>query len=286
MATYTELVNRVIDWSNRDGGSSGVLSYPRIKNFLEFAADEAYRTLRIPPLEYTRSYATITASQSGSNKLSIPADMIDLIQLRKIDSNSLTGYTVLGNRSDIRSFYQDDKLFYDRLDGNYFTREGNNFLVCPPIQTGEDYEIYYYRRLADIDARYAVSVANVEAGLVHSAADEATLMANVQTEEGDSTFVVDPDLQNQIFVDEDDRVGNGVGMAYLGKLAPHWLRDENQKVLLFGALAEAFDYLMEEDQSAVFRGKFMKELEKLNAENMHRMYFGGNVQTRYYSHLL
>ena len=46
---------------------------------------------------------------------------------------------------------------------------------------------------------------------------------------------------------------------------PNWLREENERVVLFGALQEAFTYLQEEDQAAKYLQLFFQEIEELNA---------------------
>ncbi len=51
--TYTELVTLVRNWSNRD---EEVVSDAIIKDCLKYAADKAYRTLRVPPLENVATY--------------------------------------------------------------------------------------------------------------------------------------------------------------------------------------------------------------------------------------
>ena len=65
--TYTELVALVRNWSNRD---EEVVSDDIIKDSLRYAADKAYRSLRVPPLENVATYektlldaATTTSTQ-------------------------------------------------------------------------------------------------------------------------------------------------------------------------------------------------------------------------------
>ena len=54
--TYTQLVQSVRDWANRD---VEVLSDTIIQQCLRFAADTAYRELRIPPLEHIQQYVIV-----------------------------------------------------------------------------------------------------------------------------------------------------------------------------------------------------------------------------------
>ena len=85
--TYTELVSLVRTWCNRD---EEVVSDAIIKDCLKYAADKAYRTLRIPPLENVAVYdktALEAATTSPSNALTkteiqLPYDLIEFIQIK------------------------------------------------------------------------------------------------------------------------------------------------------------------------------------------------------------
>ena len=79
--TYTELVAKVRTWANRD---EEVVSDAIIQDCLKYAADKAYRTLRVPPLENVATYektllqaATVNAT---SNALSI-TELLSLIHI-------------------------------------------------------------------------------------------------------------------------------------------------------------------------------------------------------------
>ena len=245
MATYTEMVQMVRDWSNRD---EDVLTSANIKTFINFAADNVYRDLRIAPLEFTYIYPTqVIAEGVDRNTLAIPSDAIEFIQLRRKDPNSHTGYTVYSAKSDIRSFYQE---YTTKYDDHFYTRERGNLVLYPNLKDSEDYELFYYRRLPEQDARYATGTK-----VPISAADKAA----------------DPDLP-----DTDNWFG----------LVPNWLRDENEKLILFGALAEAFTYLDEPDQAQKYASRFDQELRNLNDEENQRKYMGGNVQLHYQSFLI
>ena len=64
--TYAGLIDLVRTWSNRD---RDVLPDEIVADCLQYAADKAYRTLRIPPLEHTVSYtaAQLSANTTASN---------------------------------------------------------------------------------------------------------------------------------------------------------------------------------------------------------------------------
>ena len=70
-------------------------------------------------------------------------------------------------------------------------------------------------------------------------------------------------------------------MTRYGINVPNWLREENERVVLFGALQEAFTYLQEEDQAAKYLQLFFQEIEELNAEDKMRNASGGNVQVNF-----
>ena len=108
-ATYTEMQTLVRNWSNRD---EQVLSNAIIKDCLKYAADKAYRTLRIVPLEAVASYTktVLTAATTGATgihpsltKLELPADLIEVIQVKELDA-AATATRVWNEKVDIRTF--------------------------------------------------------------------------------------------------------------------------------------------------------------------------------------
>lgn len=68
---------------------------------------------------------------------------------------------------------------------------------------------------------------------------------------------------------------------YVGNEVAHWLRDENEKLLLYGSLAECFYYLQDEDQAKKYNQLFIQELAQLNDEDNKRGASGGNVQINF-----
>ena len=64
-------------------------------------------------------------------------------------------------------------------------------------------------------------------------------------------------------------------------LVPNWLRDENDKVLLFGGLMHVFEYLDEQAQQQKYAELFARSIEELNKEEKVRKASGGNVQINY-----
>mgnify|MGYP000504063544 CR=1 FL=1 len=243
---YDALVAKVRDWANRD---SSVLSDSIISDFIDYSADLCYRELRIPPLEFTYQYEAITTA--GDDALQLPADVTEILMFQVKDSagNSL----VFDNKLDLRSFT--DK--YTVKDYGSFTRKGPELLFYPSSAVGDIYEIHYYRRLFDMDAKYVVNQANIDAG-------NTTVS---------SSGVTDAVEVNSVW--------------YLGNEVYNWLRDDNERILLFGALHHAFEYLGSDEQSAKYLNKQMRGIEELNREEKNRRVSGAsNAATYQVSELL
>ena len=264
MATYTQLVDRVRSWANRD---AEILPSATIKTFINFAADNIYRDLRIVPLEYVFTYnISIDADDTDTYcALMIPTDAIEFIQLRRKSQNSLTDYDVFSNKADIRSFNEETQSKYGEF---YYTRERDTIILSEDLRDGDVYELYYYRRLAEMDARYTVDSDNYM--------DSSVAIALSSVPPADTT--ADPDIANNAVTIN--------GTQYVGALAPNWLRDQNEKLILFGALFECFTYLDEPAQAQTYMQRYMMEMQKLNDEEHKRKYMGGNIQVHYQSHLL
>ncbi len=354
--TYTELVALVRDWSNKD---STVLSDARIKDCLRYAADKAYRKLRVLPLENTITYTSaslVAATVAGSTlvpsktELTIPSDLIEFIQIREIDANGQPT-RVFNEKTDLRTFndWTSNKYNYSA----YWTRKGNSILLSPGFDSSngaDKVEIHYYRRLPALDALYNVTPANYAAGLLTAtgginylfftttsgvtdtaiayASQTAAIAAatgnitakvnsaisnsvNITNDTRSGTVVVGQELsgtgvvvngttgappkvtnvgnQNSITVDTaqtlsdntDITFSNTTAVKYIGKLAFNWLRDENERVLLMGSLAEAFAYLQDDDQAQKYLTMFIAEIDELNAEDNKRSASGGNIQMTY-----
>ena len=178
--TYREFIDLVRSWSNRD---TEVLTDSIISDCIKYAADKAYRILRIPPLEHTVVYNSSQLDQNtvGANnrigsitELCIPDDLIEFMYIRGVDSNGQTT-RMFNEKADIRTFYD---LYAEKYnDFAFWSRHGNNILLAPGFRnagnnfgsTGvgnEEYiELHYYRRLPAFYAYYDVSAANTNLGL-------------------------------------------------------------------------------------------------------------------------
>tara|TARA_Y100000592_G_scaffold38240_1_gene60454 strand:- start:677 stop:1549 length:873 start_codon:yes stop_codon:yes gene_type:complete len=284
MPTYANFTALVRDWSNKD---SSVLSDTRIQDCLRYAADKCYRNLRVAALENTITYnstALTAATTTGNNflpsqtDLTLPTDLIEFIQIREIDSVGRT-CRVFNEKTDLRTFNDWSSLKTSYI--GYFSRQGNTLLLAPgfghanSVSTADKVELHYYRRLPALNALYDVTPANYAAGFLTQ--DNAAAV---------SLFFVNGD-NNTAYATQSEATAADTGNAgtnnakYRGNEAANWLRDENERVLLMGALAEVFYYLQDDDQGVKYKKLFDQEIFELNDEDTKRNAAGGNVQVNF-----
>jgi len=280
--TYSELIDLVRRWSNRD---TEVLPNNIIADCVRYAADKAYRQLRVAPLEHTLVYrdgldAATTSSNnrfSSVTELAIPTDLIEFIQIRGVDSEGRTT-RLFNEKADVRTF---NDLYAEKYnDFAFWTRQGNCILLAPGIgQSGSNYgssgigheegfEIYYYRRLPSLHARFIPNKANYDLGLTTST--QPMLVSDTPEEAPANT---------EAFVGNDEM--NIAANSVYGIPVPNWLRDENERVILMGALAEIFFYLQENEEGQKYGALFAAEINELNSEDQMRNASGGNVQVNF-----
>lgn len=278
--TYTQLVSLVRNWCNRD---SEVVSDAIIKDCLKYAADKAYRTLRIPPLEHVVSYdktALQTATNQGQSGLTIteiklPSDLIEFIQIKELDSDSKT-IRVFNEKLDVRTFNDVNAEKYSNM--NYWSRQRDVVMLTPGFNNNgnaNSMELLYYRRLPALDATYAVTPLNYTAGfLTTSGGTTALFFVNGNTTTAYAT-------QAEATTAAGGNQGNTNTANYIGTLVPNWLRDQNERIILFGALTEIFAFIQEDDQAQKYAAMFMAEISELNDEDGKRNASGGNLQVNF-----
>ena len=241
---YDALVAKVRSWVNRD---SNILTDSLVADFLDYSADLCYRKLRIPPLEHTYTYTAVTSSGVGETTLTLPTDLSEIIQIRKVDSEG-NSY-VFDEKISLLSMQDDD---YTHLQESY-ARKGNAVIFYPAAKLGDVYEVHYYRRLTDLDARYLVNQDNIDSGLA---------VASTVDADGAVEFPASS------------------GNYYVGTEVPNWLRDSNERVLLWGAVSHAFDYVGEDERSAKYATQQLQGIQELNQEEIQRKARGGShIQT-------
>lgn len=284
--TYTELVTLVRNWSNRD---EEVVSDAIIKDCLKYAADKAYRTLRVPPLENVATYektlleaATTTTSGLLPSKTEIilPYDLIEFIQIKEVDSAG-QATRVFNEKVDIRTF--NDPTAEKYSGNNYFARQRNLLFLTPGFgqnssgNTANAIELYYYRRLPALNAKYAVTVLNYNVGFLTTVGAGSGVTDSAQL-----FFAGNTGTKAYATAAEAAAAGGAQTNAYyIGTLVPNWLRDENERILLMGALAEIFSYTQDDAQAAKYGKMFYTEIQELNDEDGKRNASGGNLQINF-----
>jgi len=286
--TYTQLVALVRTWCNRD---EEVVSDSIIQDALKYAADKAYRTLRVPPLENVAIYekALLEAGTTASNNLQgsiteiqLPYDLVEFIQIREVDSSGLTT-RVFNEKLDIRTFNDTLSEKYSNL--NYWARQQNVVYLSPGFGNGSTgsqantIELYYYRRLPALNAVYSVTVLNYNAGFLTTTGAGSGVTNSKQlyfnSNTGTTAYATQSDAQAA------DAGGTVTATYYIGTSTPNWLRDENQRILLFGALAEVFAYVQDDQQAAKYNQAFLAEIAEVNDEDAKRNASGGNLQVNF-----
>ena len=299
--TYAQLIDLVRNWANRD---QEVLPNTIVADCLRYAADKAYRTLRIPPLEHTVRYtaAQLQANTRSTNnrfasvtEVCIPNDLIEFMYIRGIDSEGRTT-RMFNEKADIRTFYDIYAEKYN--DFAFWSRHGNNILLSPGFgNTGTNFgstgvgneecvELHYYRRLPSLYARYDATIANAQLGLLTELGAMETAPAGVSgTSDAAAPTIrlsrMEETQNGQMITTYTEQTDTSMGALYYGNYVPNWLRDENERVLLMGALAEVFFYLQENEESLKYAQLFQQEIDELNKEDQMRHASGGNVQVNF-----
>lgn len=287
MATYAEMLDLVRDWADRD---SSVLTDAKVGKFLQYAADKTYRTLRIPSLEKTAEFVVensdirdpkINTFLEGSEVvLTVPHDLTEVISLRKATDGIVFHDKIPPEIFNDATAGKPSKEFWSRL--------GNTIIVHGDIEEGDSILIHYYHRLHALAATYGVTASNF---LAQSYWQQALTLSD--SDNGTPLYFASDVTQTQLeafatFTTDNvsDTATDELPLAFyfVGGGVPNWLRDENERILLFGALAEAFIYLGEQDQASTYLTRFANEIEELNSEETSRAYRGGALTTNYNSY--
>ena len=195
---------------------------------------------------------------------------------------------VFNEKTDVRTYYD---FFGEKTSYSFWTRHGNELLVAGDIQEDTVLELHYYRRLPALDARLALTVDEVNAlgaytGMAPDAmTDQVTVGSNTYEAISTAAYTALTTLEQRTYILlENVPVGNTLeNFPYVRSttLTNHWLRDQNERVLLFGALYHVFDYLQEDDQAQKYLARYTESISELNNEERNRRASGGNVQINY-----
>ena len=298
MATpnYTALIAKVRDWSNKP--SVNTIPDSVIGDCLSYAADECYRQLRIPPLEYTTTYKITSLDNSGEASLgmpygnaytsfTIPEDLVQFCYVRTLAQNDLQEpySTFPSNVSKVFNEITDKRTFFDAYSEKYslynFMWMDNRIFIHPQLPVGTIVEINYYRRLCSLDAVYSVLAINYIKGL-----DDSIQPYLALSDVSNGSPLYFSSLGNAF--DTSALAATDVGSSgavttkyYVGKEAPNWLKDQNERLLLWGALQNLAGYLFDDKMEQRYAMKFQENIASLNKEEKWRRSLGGNVQINF-----
>jgi len=284
MATplYDALVAKVRDWSNK----SEVATLPAsvIEDALKYAADDVYKVLRVPPLEITQRYTVASATNDSDDDanvsiIPIPSDLEEFILIRTVQATDPQNNVVFNEVTDKRTFFDSSAEYYSRF--RWMWSESSIYLT-PQLAEGAELDIHYYRSLPALDSLYTASAVNYIVGTADASQPfltidptgttiwkvtiSAAVVAAFDTEaEADAYIVLHP-------------TGTKSSEDFVGKEAANWLRDNNERMLIWGALKHIGAYLEDDKMEARFEKKFDAEITRLNSEEKFRRARGGNVQ--------
>jgi len=279
-AKYDALVAKVRDWANKPLEASIPTSV--IQDCLNYSADEIYRTLRIPPLEKTVTYTITSTDNAGAvandfNKyttIPIPKDLIRFIYIRQAPDTQKQSI-VFNEYTDERTFFDANSFKYSRYN---WIRKGDNLYIHPMLPEGTILELHYYRRLAPLDASYLVISNNYVVGTSDSQQPYLDVSTSLL---GTPLYVTSTACYNNI---ADIPSGASYTTKYFtGKEVPHWLKDNNERLLLWGAMFNLGAYLQDDVMEARYNKKFVDNIASLNQEEKMRRALGGNVQVTFNS---
>ena len=295
-ARYDAIVAKVRDWSNKPQATS--IPDSVLQDCLGYAADECYRVLRIPPLETTIEYVIEAADNEGENSLGlpfgnaytsfdIPEDLIQFIYIRTLaQENAGTAYSTFpSNISKVFHEVTDTRTFFDAYSEkysvyNWMWKDGKIF-IHPQLAVDATVEIHYYRRLPALNATYSVIPVNYVIGLSDASQPYVTL-TGVNTDT--PLYFSTASSITKCFATSAEATAYNATVTikyYIGNEVSNWLRDENERLLIWGALYNLGSYLFDDKMEQRYEKKFLENVFSLNKEEKWRRASGGNVQVNF-----
>lgn len=297
MATprYDALVAKVRDWANKP--EHNTIPDSVIQDCLSYSADECYRLLRIPPLEEVATYIVTAEDNQGENSaglpygnaytsFAIPEDLTQFIYLRTLAQDNLgTSYSTFpSNVSKVFNEVTDKRTFFDLYSEKYsvynWMWQEDKIYIHPQLAVGAAVEIHYYKRLPALNAVYNVSTVNYVIGLSDALQPYLELVESGGT---NLYFSTAGGIQKCFdTLSEAEAYGLPVTIKmYAGKEVSNWLRDQNERMLIWGSLYNLGAYLFDEKMEQRYQVKFLDNINSVNREEKFRRASGGNVQINF-----
>lgn len=224
--------------------------------------------------------SSFTAADRTSIIISPAANLNDKIEIISFNETSVYSSEVstierdtvtYDNRADYRSFVSDSTNKYSSY---LWTRRGDKIIVNPPFKKGDAFELYYYSDGSNLGSEYPVTSANFQKGLVESSSLEAGGTPLYFTSA--TTPVIGEDIPS-----------NTQGGAYTnvfyykGLEEPNYLRDNQERLLIYIALSFINDYLGEDTASQKYETKSASLIQRLSNEEVFKQASGGNVRVNF-----
>jgi len=269
---FDALVAKTRDWSAR--AEAATISTSIISDCLKYSADEAYRVLRIPALEATVTYTVVQADNEHDGgdaytSFAAPSDLTQFIYVRTVSTTS--------SHSDVFNEVVDSRTFFDthseKHSPYHWMWKEEALFIRPQLDVGDTIEIGYYHRLPDLNAQYSVIPINYTVELTDGEQPYLTL----------TDVITDTPLYFALgvpYATNAEALANGVVTTkyYIGKEVSNWLRDQNERLLIWGALKHLGAYLFDEKMELRYEKKVMEDLTSMNKEEKWRRASGGNIR--------
>jgi hypothetical protein len=274
---YDALVAKIRNWANKRDAAT--VDNETVADCIKFGADDIHRDLRIPQLEFTNLIVVESSFNTtpGLTNIPVPEDLIEFIWLAKLKLDGSVDFTY-DNLPDIRTFLNPNAENYS---AQRYCWTGLNFMIKPQLTVGERIQLHYYRRLPKMDALYAVTPENYsfefdfdDQPLLELVALNGTNMFQVLGGTTDAIFSTSAEANAYLVTNG----GAVVTRMYIGREAWNWLRDANEKIILWATLRHIGSFLDLNDMEARYEARLGNEIEKLNREEKMRKVKGGNIQ--------
>lgn len=287
---FNSIVAKVRDWSNKP--EAATIPDSVIESCLAYSADECYRKLRLPPFETTVSYTVESADNVGDGNtingmfnsaytsFNIPENLTEFMYLRSkmADTNNNTVNRVFNEITDKRGFFD---IYYENYSAYNWMWSQNKIFIRPQLPVGTVLEIGYYRRFPPLDGVYAVIPVNYVVGIVDAA--QPYLEVGTST---DTPLYTSPNGSGVVacFSTSAEAASYGTPVTtryFVGREVSNWLRDQNERLLIWGALYNLGGYLFDDVMEKRYEKRFFEGIDSLNSEEKFRRARGGNVQMHF-----
>jgi len=153
----------------------------------------------------------------------------------------------------------------------------NKIYIKPQLKAGTIVEIHYYKRLPSLNAVYNV----VPLNYLVSLSDELQPYLDLVVSGGTNLYFSTSAGVTRVFSTSAEAIAYDATVTtkmYTGKEVSNWLRDQNERLVIWGALYNLGAYIFDDTMEKRYQMKFMEGIESLNKEEKWRRSLGGNVQ--------